>query len=37
VGTGAYIFKTSVTLLPIPGVTDAATTATFMHRVGVLR
>lgn len=37
VGTGAYILKTSVTLLPVPGVTDAATTATLIHRVGVLR
>lgn len=37
VGTGAYILKTSVTLLPVPGVTDATTNATLLHRVGVLR
>ncbi len=37
VGTGAYILKTAITLLPIPGVTESTPTATKLHRVGVLR
>lgn len=36
-GTGAYIIKTAITLLPVPGITDAPAPTTSTRMVGVLR
>lgn len=37
VGTGAYVLKTTLTLLPLPGITAAAPVVSKLHRVGVMR
>lgn len=36
-GTGAYVFRTTVTLLPVPGITAATHTTTTYRTMGVLR